>query len=229
MKRYQAVLLALMAVLAFAAVTAGAASAETTLLVVWLRGSTEIKEGESFETLTGESLTIGHLGVAKVECGGFFDGTVKGNGTDTVTSVLNLTGEPTGASLSGLALLCTGLETCENNSEVWPVNLPWNTIAYLMESGTLLDLFFGSSAGKNPGYVVNCLVIGVGVEEECTGETSALIENVATGIKGNFVVSELEKEKLEATCKGEEQKGFQEGSGTTTLVNGEVLSVTDNN
>jgi hypothetical protein len=227
MKRYQAVLLALMAVLAFAAVTAGAASAETTLLVVWLRGSTEIKEGESFETLTGESLTIGHLSKAKVECSGFFDGTVKGNGTDTVTSVLNLAGVATGAALSGLALVCTGLETCES-AEVWPVDLPWNTIAYLMENGTLLDLFLSGGKG-NPGYEVNCLVIGIGVEEECTGETSALIENAATGIKGIFNATELEKEKLEATCKGEEQTGFQSGEGTTTLVNGEVLSVTDNN
>ncbi len=226
MKKVHVVLMALVAVLAFSAAAAGSASAEVTLLAEWLVKGVGIAEGASVEALTGESLTLGHLGLAEVRCSGFFDGLLLANGLDTVESVLNLAGELVGEKLTGLAVICESISTCEKTSdvEVWPVNLPWLTIMYLMESGTYLDLFYKEN-GLQPGFTVLCLVLGIEIDEECTGETSAILENGATDVIGTFSIADLEAEKLEATCKGEAQKGFQTGSGLTELVSGETLAV----
>jgi hypothetical protein len=221
--------MALVAVFAFSAVVAGSASAEVTLLAEWLVKGTGVAAGASFESLTGEKLVVGHLSLAEVECLGFFDGLVQANGLGVVESVLNIAGElVSGTSLSGLALVCTPLATCEKTAdlELWPVNLPWLTVTYLMANESFLTLFYKEN-GLQPGFTVKCLVLSIEIDETCTGETSALQKNETTDVLGTFSPAELEAEKLEATCKGEEQKGFQNGSGLTELTNGEVLAVSE--
>jgi len=216
--------LTLLAVFAFSAVLASSASAEVTLLAEWLKNGTAVVA--ALEALSGEELTLGHLGLAEVKCSGFFDGLVEANGKDIIESVLNLANELVGEKLVGLPVLCESLKTCEKTGdvEVWPVNLPWVTNLYLMESGSFLDLF--SNGGKgNPGFNVACLVLGIALDEECTGETSSIMTNGATDVVGEFNLADLTAEQLEATCKGEAQVGFQTGVGLTQLVNGETLSV----
>jgi hypothetical protein len=226
MKKLNIILLALVAVFAFSATVVGSASAETTLLAEWLVNGKAITAGTAFEALTGETLTMGHLGLAKVKCSWFFDGLVEADGKDLIESVLNLAGELLGEKLVGLAVSCESIETCEKTADIniWPVNLPWATNLYLMENGEFLDLF--SNGGKgNLGFTVECLVLGISIDEECTAETSVLMTNLATDVEGEFNLAELTTEKLEGTCKGEAQVGYQEGVGLTSLVNGEVLSV----
>jgi hypothetical protein len=229
MKKLHVVLMALVAVFAFSAVVAGSASAEVTLLAEWLVKGTGVAGGANFEAVSGEELTVGHLGLAEVTCKGFFDGLVEANGFGVVESVLNAAKELTsGTALTGLGLVCEPLVTCEKTAdiELWAVHLPWLTVTYLMEDETFLTLFYKEN-GLQPGFVVKCLVLGVEIDEECSGETSALDTNEAADVLGKFTPAELETEKLEATCKGEAQKGFQTGSGLTELVNKEVLAVSE--
>jgi len=227
MKKLHVLLMALVAVFAFSAVVAGSASAETTLLAEWLVKGVGVTT--ALESLSGEELTVGHLGLAELKCSGFFDGLVEANGLGVVESVLNLAGELTsGTALTGLALACESLKTCEKTTdlELWAINLPWLTITYLMENEAFLTLFYKEN-GLQPGFAVKCLVLGVEIDEECSGETSAVQKNEATDVLGTFSPTELETEKLEATCKGEAGKGFQTGSGLTSLVSGEALAVSE--
>jgi hypothetical protein len=225
MKKLQVVLLALVAVFAFSAVLSASAMAETTLLAEWLKAATPVAANLAAET-TG-SLTLVHLNLAQTTCTGIFDGTVGADGVGQITEVLNAAKVKVRSTLTGTGeiLSCTNVENC-GSGEVVPVNLPWNTILYLMENGSFLNLIFSSGAGA-PGYEVSCTVLGIKVEEKCTGETSAIMENMGAGmlLLGTFSVADQTAEKLEAECKTTQQIGALAGNGSLTLNNGERLTV----
>jgi hypothetical protein len=221
MKKLQVVLLALVAMLALSAITAGAASAETTLLAEWLVNGADAPNGTAVET-TGKILLVGLVFNAvgfEAECEGSFDGTVSKNGVDEITEVLNAAKVKIGAELVGTALDCTSLVTnalaCKSGelAEVWPDNLPWHTLLYLMADGKILDEIQGS-----PGYHVFCVTTKF--ENLCTGKTSSLMTNEPTDVKGEFEVASSE----EATCN-KIGSGMLGGSGLTATISGEPLQV----
>lgn len=170
-------MLALVAVFAFSAVLVSMASAETTLVALWLRNGVAIEANLASHT-TGEILLEDNkapiVGKVDVVCSAILVGTVGVNGGDLITEVLNLALEPISSTpLVGLALLCEAVAGCEKDSEaspieVWPENLPWVTLLFLMEgtAGAILDLVL------NAAYDVLCLVLGAMVEDLCEAADS---------------------------------------------------------
>src|SRR6202046_352914 len=138
MKKYQAVLFALLAVFALAAVTAGSASAETTLLAEWLFNAAAVTSLLPVETSGELKLSTLVLGINAVEllCSGIFDGSVGPSGEDEVTALLNLAKEEISKTpLTGLSLDCevlvgsTGAKCLAKElAELWPDGLPWTTL-----------------------------------------------------------------------------------------------------
>lgn len=172
----------MLAVFAFGAVMASAASAEETLLAEWLVNGLTIStllpifiEGtlllEDTETIAGKS---------SVSCTGITDGSAGPNGESEITEVLNLKGEKI-SELGGLALLGTGPGTdCITNTgcsegttaspiEVHPLGLPWLYELFLMvTTNEILALITSMAAGKLLGYEILCLILGLNAEDTCT-------------------------------------------------------------
>jgi hypothetical protein len=227
MKKIHVISLALVAIFAFSAVLAASASAETTLLVVWTAKGTEITT-EQATTTTGTILLadtkVPLLGEVAVTCEGKLDGFVGANGTDLITEVLNSENIAI-LPLEGKGLLCETEKNCETDAkspiELWPLNLPWVTLAYLMENGKILDLILNST------YHLKCLVLGVNAEDECSAaETGLVIEN-GTGIvlSPNGSITE----PLANCTQGGTGSGVNEivGESKLTLNSGEALQVTE--
>jgi hypothetical protein len=217
MKKLQLFGLAMVAMLAFSAFAAVSASAETTLLAEWLIGGAAVPTLTSVETTgTIELVNKNFLGTAKVLCEGAFDGSVGPNGEDEITEVLQA-GVSQGAVLVAPAIDCTGDAVCSGLVEVWAENLPWLSRLVLMENGTILDeLYEGTPAGTKPAYDVFCS--NVGINNLCEGLATTVQENLATDVKGTFVVgSDI------ATCSlGNGETG---GEGLTATLNAAVLAV----
>ena len=229
MRRRQMVLLALVAVFALGAALSASAmadKAETTLLAEWLKAGTGVVGSLAAKT-TG-SVTLIHLNLAKTTCSGSFDGTVGVDGVGQITEALNTKEEKVREGLTGTGVIleCTNVENCEKG-EVVPVDLPWDTILYLMENGSFLDLIYNGGKGE-PGYEVACTVLGIKVEEKCVDETSAVVENMSSeALLGTFSVADQTEEKLEQECKGTAQIAALEGIGSLTLNNGESLTASE--
>jgi hypothetical protein len=223
MRKFQTVLLALVAMVALGAMFASAASAETTLAAEWLIGGAKITTAQSSET-TGEILLEDSKAGAAVVCSGILDGTVGPAAADQITKVLNLKGEEISSTpLSGLALLGTGSgapdcrseATCAEGSasspiEVWPENLPWTTELVLMENGEFLDRILKS------GYDLLCLILGINTSDLCeAAETTLPVVNNAGGFAetpGGKTAEPL------ATCSvGGEGSGVNETVGAATI------------
>jgi hypothetical protein len=225
MKRIQIIGLALVAVFAFSAMLAVSASAETTLLVEWLAKGAEVTTNMATETkgkILLEDSKVPLIGKVAVECEGILDGTVGANGADSITKLLTTGGVEIG-ELTGTGLKCEKETACEAASaspvEVWPLNLPWATLAFLMENGTFLDLILGST------YHVKCLVLGINAEDECTAaETSLPLENGATFV---LTASGSTAEPLASCTQGGANSGVNTtiGESKITLNSGEALQV----
>ena len=226
MKKFQAIILALAAVTAFAAVMVSSASAETTLLAEWLVGGAAVTTALNTET-SGSLLledTKTPAGAAAVLCSAILDGTVNSNGNGTITGVLNLAKETIGELPSGLALGptdCFSEKVCSNTDviEVRPVGLPWTTNLYLMENGEILVEV------QKTGYELACTVI-VKVEDTCTGNAAVpVINDSVTGdaeTPGEVVATP------NATCTlSKEATGIDETDELAfiALTNGELLTV----
>jgi hypothetical protein len=229
MKKYQ-IVMAFIAVFAFSAVAVASASAETTLLAEWLFNGAAVTALLSVETSGNLNLSTLVLGIDAVEilCEGIFDGSVGPNGEDEITAVLTTPGkeEVSKTALSGVFINCTtqagsATEECGKTgalAEVWPLNLPWHTNLFLMESGTFLDsLFAGTGETTQPGYEVRC-VSGGKAENTCRGNTSSTITNGTTDVMGAF---DSTSEKVKCTT-GE---GDLIGTGLTADTSEGTLSV----
>jgi hypothetical protein len=234
MKKLQAVMLTLVAALAFGAITVASASAETTKVHEWLAKGVVIKESLTSQTL-GELLledaeTL--IGKAAVVCNGILEGTVGESGEGTITKVLNAAGTvEVGSPLSGTPLECkteTGCAaaTIESPINVWPVGLPWKTILFLNEANEVLNLIEGPTAGAKFGFELLCLILGVNTVDECTSTDSNIkVVNNASG-DASTPINSLVTPNVECT-QSKKLSGVEQTATEVLiqLVNGELLSI----
>jgi hypothetical protein len=234
MKKLHVLGVVLAAVFAFGALTAASASATVVfLLAEWLKGGVAVTTTELVDSEAGPNgvtlrETVLFIKIA-VNCSGIFDGSIGPNGADEITELLTL-GEgaiPT-TPLVEPGLVCTNVENCPEPL-VWLDNLPWLTLAELMEEGTesfFVDLILPTVVGNNPGYHVDCMN---GTNDLCTAaEAITQLTNEANGtVDGVFSESFTELAGLKlANCEtaGNEQ-GIVEGLGFTLLTGGGSLSI----
>jgi len=230
MKKFQTVLLALFAVLAFGAILASTASAETTLAAEWLVngvviGAAEHPVSESSGEIKLEDTKLG----AAVLCSGILDGTVSAKGVDEITKVLNLEKEEI-TELTGLALTaangdCAGVTNCGTPIEVWPKGLPWHTQLFLKENGEFADRITGNNGGDF-GYDILCTVL-VDITDTCeASEGTFKIENQLE----DAAIPANTKVEPNAFCPlGGTQTGVNETDALTliTLASGALLTASE--
>jgi hypothetical protein len=231
MKKLHLLGVALVAVFAFAALTAASASAVTFLLAEWLvaglpitaelnvEGSSEL---ELEETILGTKIAV--------LCSGIGVGTIGPDGLGKGSELLRLDGVTVVSSvgLTGNALLCTNVSNCPS-PELWPVNLPWDGVLVLMEEGTesfFAGLGFSSGAG-NPGYEILC---GNGTSDTCTvAEGVGEATNEGNNVDGvaSEAFTELAGLKLGNCSTAGNETALITGLGTLSLVGGGTLSVSE--
>jgi hypothetical protein len=233
MKKIQVVGLALVALFAFSSLMAASASAVVTLLAEWLVGGKSI--GAAVATNTeGELLFENAKSKGGLLCSGLFEGTIGPSGEDEVTMVWGLISpqklieelEGSGA-VEGISCVSTG-QICENESEIWPQNLPFKSLLVLDETTELfLDYLLPNANGKLPGYFILCLFLGASITELCeaAANTFGEVANAATDVETLGALNPL------ATCKGETGTGLIENNaGDIALIaaaDGETLAVSE--
>lgn len=223
----------LFALLAFGVLTAASASAAVTfLLAEWLVNGGAVTT-ELASTTVGELLLEDTALKADVLCTGSFDGWVGPNSLDYISEVLTSGGVATGAPLSGQSITCTAQSTCASSPApvVWPVNLPWETEAELMEDEGLIyfvDLLTAKN-GNGVGYELECTVLGIKSSDECTATPGVAELTLDAGVQllGNFsdAFTELAEAKLGHCTFAGGETGIVEGGGLFTLTGGGELTV----
>lgn len=223
--RFAAALFAILALGAMAA--ASSASAVTFLLAEWLEngvGTTEtmlVETSGSLELMDNNAPVTG--GLTTVLCEGILDGFIGPNGADEITEILTTGGGAISTiELSGSGLSCTAVAGTCGSPKVWAVNLPWLTLAELWEESTehgFVDLIEPHTGGGNPGWYVECTILGIKGSDTCTTPQGASsLSNEGEGVLGVFSepFTELMGLKL-ATCSRGEETGQVEGAGGITL------------
>lgn len=206
-------------------VRSGTASAEMTLLALWLVASTEATTQNSTtegELLLEDTETI--AGKLLITCTGILDGTIGPDGGGSIVEILNLKGGR--IELGVLALLGTGVGSdclgevgCAEGSaaspiEIYPRGLPWGTLLFLTENGQILDLIYATEIG----YEILCLILGINVEDTCTSpDQEVLIENSAiTGDAFTPAKSEVTP-SFKCTQSGGKETGVEETEIESTI------------
>jgi len=239
MRKIQLFGIALVALCAFSSFTAVSAFAALEFEPAqWLKNGAPITTTESTNT-EGELLFLNLLNGAEILCSGLFVGTVGANGVDEITEVFAL-----GATSPTIELdkegengiKCEALKTCEKPSpedtEIWPVNLPFKTQLDLdkQEPTLFFDLAIGNGlgAGKElPAYLILCLVFLVNVEELCeaVAGTFGEVSNAMTDVEP------LGSLTPESTCNGNAEDGEIENNAENvaliSLLNGGTLAVSE--
>jgi hypothetical protein len=242
MRKYQIFVVAVFAVFAFFVVAAASAFAEApvTLLAEWLVNGAAVEENLSVSaegTLTLTDLNALKAGiVASALCTGVLMGTVGLSGVDEINELLTVGGVLVPlVALEGAGLVCENSGNCEEPL-AWAVLLPWPTLLELFEQlvGTVLTSFFAillrtGAAGK-PGWYVECLDLGVTVNDECTANTEGVAQatNLAEGIDASFSEEFLLLVELPlALCSSSgTESGLVEGLGVIkTTAPGTTLQV----
>jgi len=209
MKKIKVIGFAFFAAFAFCALSASSAFAAAGM--EWLLDGAALTEPTALGLITVEGelllsdMKAPLVGVTDIDCSGFGEGTISppnaaGNGTDLIEEVIGLAGE-------GAVIKCTPLEGCETTSTATAqaTNLPWETELVLVGE-KVRDLVKGK-----PGYDAECLVFGVKVLDECTGETSYGLENMATE-SDVLALADAMTNEPEATCtQSKEASGLLEG------------------
>ena len=226
MKKLQTMILAMLAIFAFCAVTASAASAEETLLAEWLANGSGI--GASLPIEASGSVLLEDAGVPIAGlCDGILVGTVSANGVAEVTEVLNLAKEQISSTLTGLALTsangdCVNENGCSPPIEVFPEGLPWRGQLFLaISTGKILH------TGINGGYTIKCSDLGLKIEDTC-GSPDTLGEFTNDPVTGDAETPEGSIAEPLGTCTiGGNGKDVYETDElvTVTLGNGELLTV----
>jgi len=204
------------------------------LAAEWLVGGAAVTAELATET-TGELLfedTKTAVGKVAILCSGSLDGWVGPNSLGWVSEVLNLSGEAISTTpLAGLALECTAQTGCESSSapKAWPVHLGWETEVDLMEQGsTFFDvLSLPHSGGGNPGWELECLVLGLAVTDECTTSENVgelTLEGTSLLDKLSSAFDESAEVKLATCTQGGEESGVVEGEGPIVLKAGGELT-----
>ena len=236
MKKIQIVWLALFAAFAFSAVAASSAFAEDTQ---WLWEGNNITSELAVDT-AGELLLEDMGASVKIDilCSGLFGGVVGGllgiadPLLDEVNDVEDLVGHLTSVTQTE-PLDCEAETSCaEKLALVTPVNLPWKTELLLETHGGVsefIDDFTSDNgvAGAKPGYKVDCTVLGVLLEDTCTGEPKALLENETGGVLGTFDENGEINPPGDCTLSEGLHEGLIVGTGLTTHTGGGTLSVSE--
>jgi hypothetical protein len=208
-----------LAAFAISVVAASAASAEVAL---WTAAGKEIKTALA-TTATG-LLNLTDLdapgGAVTVDCEGALDGTVEGEGKDTVTEVLYL-GKKETENLIECEVVKEKEGLCETSmlADVIPIGLPWKSQAELNGTGFLDDIT--SVSGGSLGYMVTCLTILGETLDECI---QLLAEQTLTAVGSGVAGAAKEENKGSCTLGGGEKNDI-EGSALITLNNGELLGI----
>jgi hypothetical protein len=217
MRKFYIAGLALGAVVAFGALSAGSAfaSEEKPELLIGKAAVTAEKElnGKGEIELVDAKTPLGE---AAVLCSGQLMGVVLAGGkTGEVTSVLSLTGA---AVTEASALACTNIKNCAEPL-LFPVNLPWATELQFMappRPWKWLDVILGK-----PGWHVECMTLKV--SDVCTAVEATpaglLLENMTGGVLlAVSLRTETEEEKTQVECTlSKEKTGYvnsDEESGT---------------
>jgi hypothetical protein len=143
----------------------GAAAAQGYEGPFWSVGENEVKENLTIKarstSLTFEDTKMG-LGI---KCVVSMEGTIGTEGKDEIKSAT--------------ATECKDVKGCTELPTAKALHLPWKT--KLEEIGEVPeDMVLNSGAGQ-PGWIIECKVLGVPVKDECDGESGAEIENVTGG------------------------------------------------
>jgi hypothetical protein len=220
MKKLHLIGMALVAVFAFSAVVAAAASAAPE----WLVKAAAVTGALAVETkgsLLLTDLKASILGASSVEClSGSLNGTINSAGKDTVTEIVVGTGKSTGNGLTGGKLECKGVKGCEGTGQVYPIGLPWTT-QLTLEGPTIFD--DTTSASGKIGYIVECSIFGIKEEDECT---QALGLAAISNMTSETDVLGIVKEENTGECSlSKEKSGDLLGEGLITTTNGEALEV----
>jgi hypothetical protein len=105
-----------------------------------------------------------------IQCTGSGEGTVGPEGKGKITAT----------SITG----CIGVRACEPTGvTVTALHLPWNT--QLVETESEIRDKISSGGSGAPGWLVECLVAGITVKDECTGETTVEINDTSSGVDLN--------------------------------------------
>jgi hypothetical protein len=86
--------------------------------------------------------------------------------------------------------------SCGTLESVQAVNLPWKTELYLA-GATYREHISTEALEKLPGWLVECLFLGIKVADTCTGNISAVVANTPEDVDTEF---DLESEAEVATC-----------------------------
>jgi hypothetical protein len=121
---------------------------------------------------------------------------------------------------------------CSGKGKATAINLPWLTLVYL-EGSLTRDIIKGSTAGKEPGYTVECTVGGLKVKDTCTtaasNEAHIELNNLPAEGSEPALVDVLFKEALlnvkeAATCSlGGAESGLVEGEVLLAAMSGSSL------
>jgi hypothetical protein len=234
MHRFQLVGVTMLALLAFGALTATSASAQTFLLAEWLVGGAALTT-ELLAEVSGELLLTDTGLKAMVLCSGIADGWFGANSLGWVSEVLSLSGGAIGGPLgTGTPLLCVAQEGCSTTAEtpnVWPVNLPTEgEVELLEETGYtgFVGLALPTGTNTSIGWAVECTILGVKAEDTCTA-AEGVAEIILSGTTLVGVTSEAFTElagaKLANCSLGGTETGVVEGEGTCTLIGGGEVTV----
>lgn len=237
MKKHQTLGITLIAIFMLSMIVAATASAQIVFLLAELlvngaavTSTLPIKtEGE----LLFENTKAPVVGKEMTLCSYIEDGTIGANGAGEIVEILSLAGAAISKTvLSGTGLSCTDQENCESDKQ-WATNLPWKTELNLVEINGVpfFGILFLKKAGVtgNPGWYVECTVLGVKASEECTAEPGiAMATNITAGVEIAFTEKFTEEAGLKlGECTGnKEETGVAEGPATmTTTESGTTLSV----
>ncbi len=180
MGKYRVMLVALLAVFAFSAVAASAASAHEWLTL----GGAAIAKNEAATTTGSWSLRVIKIpaleggGELTILCDGQLLGTVGPKGSDTITLVESLTG--TEQDKLKCEVSASTNSVCKAGTLVilTPAGLPWSSLLILLGAEVFDDL-----AAKEVGYSTTCAITNKCV---VSLELPKFVKNVASGSEFEF-------------------------------------------
>jgi len=223
---------ALFALLALGVLTATAASAQVTfLLAEWFVSGIKVTT-ELLTELTGELELADTVLKATVLCSGSLDGWVGPNSRGFISEVLSLGGAEIGQEvLKTPPLLCRSVEGCSGPApEVWAINLGWETEVELLEETGFTGfavLITPRTGGGDPGWEIQCTILGVKSEDECTtahGVAQLTLEGVMLLAVFLDAFTELAELELAGCSIGGEESGVVTGGGVFAVSGGGELT-----
>lgn len=138
---------------------------------VWELNS-ELVKASTVVSIKSSALELQDTELGAIECRVTGEGKVGAEGTGEVTSLS--------------ASECKSVKTCEaGTASAKAVHLPWKTQLISAEEVTVRDKF-SSGGGGAPGWIIECKVLGANTTDECTGETTAAVEDAYEGPSVQF-------------------------------------------